>query len=286
MEVDEQGFLEELLSLRRETWETFPSQMSASTDEVMMLSNGWTYNCFNEMMITNDSSLDCLVPNPSMFGGEIDMSSAKSQLDFVSSFNAMNVPFEEDLSFMMPEIDNNFTFEQKQDASPPPLFIEQQQQIVPPSPSLSNNDQTQKLIEDENDTKLKQVHQASTNQVQVFEKGEIAQMGGSTNNPLDVFKDLKSKEVLIRNTPKFEVERREMDTRVEISCAGKPGLLLSTISAIEALGLEIQQCVISCFSDFAMQASCSEELEQTKIISSDEIKQALFISAGYGGRFL
>ncbi|MCL7032098.1 hypothetical protein MKW94_001839 [Papaver nudicaule] len=356
MEVDEQGFLEELLSLRRETWETFPSQMSASTDEVMMLSNGWTYNCFNEMMITNDSSLDCLVPNPSMFGGEIDMSSAKSQLEFVSSFNAMNVPFEEDLSFMMPEIDNNFTFEQKQDASPPPLFIEQQQQIVPPSPSLSNGDQTQKLIEDENDTKLKQVHQASTNQVQVFEKGlerktkakkvegqpsknlmaerrrrkrlndrlsmlrsvvpkiskmdrtsilgdtidymkellerikilrgEIAQMGGSTNNPLDVFKDLKSKEVLIRNTPKFEVERREMDTRVEISCAGKPGLLLSTISAIEALGLEIQQCVISCFSDFAMQASCSEELEQTKIISSDEIKQALFISAGYGGRFL
>lgn len=49
-----------------------------------------------------------------------------------------------------------------------------------------------------------------------------------------------------------------MDTRIEISCVGKPGLLLSTVSTLEALGLEIQQCVISCFSDFAMQATCSE----------------------------
>lgn len=49
-----------------------------------------------------------------------------------------------------------------------------------------------------------------------------------------------------------------MDTRVEICCAGKPGLLLSTVTTLEALGLEIQQCVISCFSDFAMQASCSD----------------------------
>lgn len=359
MEVDEQGFLEELLSLRRESWETFPPQMNATTDdEMMMLSNGWsTFNCFNEMMITNNSpSLHWFPPSPSLFG---EMSSTKSQLDLVSLFNEMSVPFGEDLSFIMPEIDN-FTFEQKQDTVPTPLFIEQQDdQIVLPSPLLSN-DQPQKLIEDENnDTnlKLEQVHQASTSQIQVFEtglarkttkvkkvegqpsknlmaerrrrkrlndrlsmlrsvvpkiskmdrtsilgdtidymkelldriktlRGEIAQMGGSTNNSMDIFKDIKSKEILIRNTPKFEVDRREMDTRVEISCAGKPGLLLSTMTAIEALGLEIQQCVISCFSDFAMQASCSEELEQTKIISSDEIKQALFISAGYGGRFL
>lgn len=49
-----------------------------------------------------------------------------------------------------------------------------------------------------------------------------------------------------------------MDTRIEICCAGKPGLLLSTVTTLEALGLEIQQCVISCFNDFAMQASCSE----------------------------
>lgn len=61
----------------------------------------------------------------------------------------------------------------------------------------------------------------------------------------------------------FDVERRNVDTRVEICCAGKPGLLLSTVNTLEALGLEIQQCVISCFNDFAMQASCSEVLEIT-----------------------
>lgn len=58
----------------------------------------------------------------------------------------------------------------------------------------------------------------------------------------------------------FEVERRNVDTRIEICCAGKPGLLLSTVNSLEALGLEIEQCVISCFNDFAMQASCSEVL--------------------------
>jgi hypothetical protein len=35
-------------------------------------------------------------------------------------------------------------------------------------------------------------------------------------------------------------------------------VLLSTVSALEVLGLEIEQCVVSCFSDFGMQASCSQ----------------------------
>ena len=54
------------------------------------------------------------------------------------------------------------------------------------------------------------------------------------------------------------MERRDGDTKIEICCAAKPGLLLSTISTLEAMGLEIQQCVVSCFNDFGMQASCSE----------------------------
>lgn len=102
-------------------------------------------------------------------------------------------------------------------------------------------------------------------------------------NLLTIFKDLKSNDVLVRNSPKvptlapllahwglnlsnpleqlmlqFDVERREKDTRIEICCAAKPALLLSTMSTLEALGLEIQQCVVSCFNDFGMQASCSE----------------------------
>ncbi|KMZ72069.1 Transcription factor bHLH61 [Zostera marina] len=100
----------------------------------------------------------------------------------------------------------------------------------------------------------------------------------------NTFKELNPNGMLARNTPQFDVERREVDTRVEICCAGKPGLLLSTVSTLEALGLEIQQCVVSCFNEFGMQASCSEEMEQRTVISTDEIKQNLFRNAGYGGR--
>ncbi|CAN4122432.1 unnamed protein product [Withania somnifera] len=103
---------------------------------------------------------------------------------------------------------------------------------------------------------------------------------------MSIFKDVKPNEMLVRNSPKFDVERRGDDTKVEICCAGKPGLLLSTVTTLEALGLEIQQCVISSFSDFAMQASCSEEMEQREVVSSEDIKQALFRNAGYGGRCL
>ncbi|XP_043712500.1 transcription factor bHLH93-like isoform X1 [Telopea speciosissima] len=110
--------------------------------------------------------------------------------------------------------------------------------------------------------------------------------GSDQSNLVDTFKELKPNEVLVRNTPKFDVQRRNIDTTVEICCAGKPGLLLSTVTTLEALGLEIEQCVISCFNDFAMHASCSEEMEQRAIISSEDIKQTLFRSAGYGGRCL
>ncbi|KAM3298234.1 hypothetical protein ACQJBY_039940 [Aegilops geniculata] len=99
---------------------------------------------------------------------------------------------------------------------------------------------------------------------------------------LSVFRELNPNEMLARNTPKFEVERKEEeDTRVEIYCAAKPGLLLSTVSTLDTLGLDIQQCVVSCFNDFAMHASCSEM--QRELISADAIKQELFKNAGYGG---
>ncbi|CAJ1970549.1 unnamed protein product [Sphenostylis stenocarpa] len=104
------------------------------------------------------------------------------------------------------------------------------------------------------------------------------------SNMASIFKDVNPNEIVVRNSPKFDVERRNVNnTRVEICCAGKPGLLLSTVNTLETLGLEIQQCVISCFNDFTVQASCSE---QKTILSSEDIKQALFRSAGYGGRCL
>ncbi|KAL6960838.1 hypothetical protein U1Q18_038601 [Sarracenia purpurea var. burkii] len=98
--------------------------------------------------------------------------------------------------------------------------------------------------------------------------------------------ELKPNELLVRNSPMFDVERTNIDTRIEMSCAAKPGLLLSTVNTLEALGLDIQQCVISCFNDFSMQASCSEDMQQRSTTSSEDIKQALCRCAGYGGRCL
>lgn len=100
------------------------------------------------------------------------------------------------------------------------------------------------------------------------------------------FKDMNMNESQVRNPPKFAVERGNMDTRIQICCSTKPGLLLSTVSTLEALGLDIQQCVISCFNDFSLQASCSEAQEHRSAISPEEMKQILFRNAGYGGRCL
>ncbi|XP_057503983.1 transcription factor bHLH93-like [Actinidia eriantha] len=114
---------------------------------------------------------------------------------------------------------------------------------------------------------------------------------GSSNDELklmSICKDLEPNEVLVRNSPKFDVERKNMETMIEICCTPKPNLLLSTVTTLETLGLEIQHCVISCFHDFSMQASCSqsEDLEQRASIGSEEVKQALLRNAGYEGRGL
>jgi len=109
-------------------------------------------------------------------------------------------------------------------------------------------------------------------------------------NLLNTLKDYSSNsnnEMMVRNSTKFDVEKRDNgSTKIEICCPTNPGVLLSTVNALEVLGLEIEQCVVSCFSDFGMQASCLQEDGKRQVISSDEIKQALFRSAGYGGRCL
>ncbi|XP_022940462.1 transcription factor bHLH93-like isoform X2 [Cucurbita moschata] len=84
-------------------------------------------------------------------------------------------------------------------------------------------------------------------------------------------------EYLVRNAPKFNVERREGDTRIEICCAAKPGLLLSTVHTLEALGLDIQQCVISCFNDFAIQASCSEARLNQILLTNRAMFKLIFL---------
>ncbi|KAI4387182.1 hypothetical protein MLD38_005031 [Melastoma candidum] len=113
---------------------------------------------------------------------------------------------------------------------------------------------------------------------------EQQQVEGMDHCLFDLSGTSQNNDVLVRNSPKFDVERRERETRIGICCATRPGMLLSTVNTLEALGLELHQCVISCFGDFSMQASCSEGMERRAIHSPDDIKQALFRNAGYGGR--
>ncbi|CAN6458828.1 unnamed protein product [Victoria cruziana] len=116
------------------------------------------------------------------------------------------------------------------------------------------------------------------------EEVDLSEDSSNHLNLLTFFKQLEQNQGLVRNTPRFDVERKGADTRIDVCCAAKPGLLLSTVGTIEALGLEIQQCVISCFNDFGMQASCREDGEQRTRLRSEDIKQALLRNAGYGGR--
>ncbi|OAY65913.1 Transcription factor ICE1, partial [Ananas comosus] len=52
---------------------------------------------------------------------------------------------------------------------------------------------------------------------------------------------------------RVEVKLREgRAVNVHMFCARRPGLLLSAMRALDGLGLDIQQAVISCFNGFAM----------------------------------
>ncbi|CAA0809095.1 Transcription factor bHLH93 [Striga hermonthica] len=107
-------------------------------------------------------------------------------------------------------------------------------------------------------------------------------LGSNQLSSMSIFNDVKPNEIVVRNSPKFDVVRKNSDTRMEICCGGKPGLLLSTVTTLEALGLEIQQCVISCFNEFSLQASCSEEFKKRAMLDTEDIRQALLRNAGYG----
>lgn len=58
---------------------------------------------------------------------------------------------------------------------------------------------------------------------------------------------------------KVEVRQREgAAVNIHMFCARRPGLLLSTMRALDGLGLDIQQAVISCFNGFALDVFQAE----------------------------
>ncbi|KAK0577599.1 hypothetical protein LWI29_035635 [Acer saccharum] len=316
----EQGFLEELLALRKETWDTnVPTEMTQMSE--LFSGGNWSYDCFGE-------NPETFFPN-SLYEG---FSAPLEQHDFNSynnNFNEVYCPFGEEFSSAAPQLTDSsmntlidtppFQIQEEfplymmeDDQEPTNLLaddfqnlemqnacklelIQDSPEVVPvfnigstclerknrskklegqPSKNLMAERRRRKRLNDRLSMlrsivpKISKMDRTSIlgdtidYMKELLDKiNSLQQEIEAGSNHLDtvsIFKEVKPNENLVRNTPKFDVERRDKDTRIEICCAGKPGLLLSTVTTLEALGLEIQQCVFSCFNDFSVQASCSE----------------------------
>ncbi|GAA0175773.1 DNA-binding transcription factor [Lithospermum erythrorhizon] len=83
---------------------------------------------------------------------------------------------------------------------------------------------------------------------------------------------------------RVEVRLREgRAVNIHMFCNRKPGILLSTMRALDNLGLDVQQAVISCFNGFAMDIFRAEQCKEGQDIHPDQIKAFLLESAGYPG---
>ncbi|KAG1359463.1 transcription factor bHLH93 [Cocos nucifera] len=323
MEVDELGFLEELLALRGETWDTLPSGMSSffssesSLDcfqESQSLVVPPSFSTFEGLAAPAEPNFDCLSEVYCLLGAGFAAAAPEIQ-----SSSSVQSPLEDGKVGPVVHGDRR---EVAGDGRRTVCKVEMGQPAVAPvvlgvggcmdrkkrraeglqSKNLMAERRRRKRLNDRLSMlrsivpKISKMDRTSilSDTIDYMKelleriKGlqEEIEVDSEQPNLLGIFKELNPNDILVRNSPKFDVERRDFDTRIEICCTAKPGLLLSTVNTLEALGLEIQQCVISCFNDFGMQASCSEDMKQRAVINSEEIKQALFRSAGYGGRCL
>uniref|UniRef100_A0A6V7QTV3 BHLH domain-containing protein n=1 Tax=Ananas comosus var. bracteatus TaxID=296719 RepID=A0A6V7QTV3_ANACO len=81
---------------------------------------------------------------------------------------------------------------------------------------------------------------------------------------------------------RVEVRVREgRAVNIHMFCSRRPGLLLSTMRALDNLGLDVQQAVISCFNGFAMDVFRAEQCRDGPGVLPEEIKAVLMHSAGF-----
>ncbi|KAK8692414.1 hypothetical protein V6N13_075874 [Hibiscus sabdariffa] len=339
--MNEQGFLEEWLALRRDNWDTVPTEM----DDIF--SNAFNFDCFDAASFLPDSfcqeftvpfeqgsSFDFNHVFDCPFGDEF---SAAPQVTDTSNntFDTPLFPVQQDYHWlnMVEEAESGFLVDELHMLDAQAAAACKAEPVQSPEAPVFNmgtclttnhNNQTKKLKGQPsknlmaerrrrkrlNDRlsmlrsivpKISKMDRTSilvdtidyTKELLERIKSLQQEMEAGSNelNMAHIFNEVKPNELLVRKTPKLEVERRNADTRIEICFSGKQGLLLSTLTTLEALGLEIEQCVISCFNDFAMQASCSEtfwslmqDLKQRTLLSSEAIKQTLFRNAGYAGK--
>nr|AZL19375.1 transcription factor bHLH3 [Diospyros kaki] len=80
---------------------------------------------------------------------------------------------------------------------------------------------------------------------------------------------------------RVEVRMREgRAVNIHMFCGRRPGLLLSTMRALDDLGLDIQQAVISCFNGFALDIFRAEQCREGQDVHPDQIRAVLLDSAG------
>lgn len=90
-------------------------------------------------------------------------------------------------------------------------------------------------------------------------------------------------------SPKNQAARVEVRVRegravnIHMFCARRPGLLLSTMKALDNLGLDVQQAVISCFNGFALDVFRAEHCREGLDVVPEQIKAVLLDSAGFHG---
>ncbi|KAI3820639.1 hypothetical protein L1987_08187 [Smallanthus sonchifolius] len=83
---------------------------------------------------------------------------------------------------------------------------------------------------------------------------------------------------------RVEVKLKEgRAVNIHMFCSRRPGLLLSTMRALDSLGLDIQQAVISCFNGFALDVFRAEQCKEGQDVHPDQVKAVLLESAGYHG---
>ncbi|EOA40353.1 hypothetical protein CARUB_v10009081mg [Capsella rubella] len=84
--------------------------------------------------------------------------------------------------------------------------------------------------------------------------------------------------------PRVEVRLREgKAVNIHMFCGRRPGLLLSTMRALDNLGLDVQQAVISCFNGFALDVFRAEQCQEDHEVLPEQIKAVLLDTAGYAG---
>ncbi|XP_078433442.1 transcription factor ICE1-like [Wolffia australiana] len=79
--------------------------------------------------------------------------------------------------------------------------------------------------------------------------------------------------------PTVEVREREgRVVNIHMFCSRKPGILLAIMRALDSLGLDIQQAVISCFNGFALDVFRAEPCNDGLRFRAEDIKTVLLQS--------